>query len=394
MSQNSYLVDWESVEIAPLPLNISPNSPSFIQQDLYFGSDLPGGNRVSNEEFQAFVDEVIAPRTEGLTQFAVRGQVRNSDGSINKERANLITLLQEDTPENRAIASEVLDAYKERFNGAFIQQVINPDDLTVSFNVTDDLIDNDPIPELIQVDLYLGRNISSGGQVSEREFSQFLDNFVTPRFTGLTVFDARGQFLDDTGSIVTESTKVLTLLIEDTQDNETALKEVIEAYLKEFQQQSTLQTINEDIKVSFGPAEDLIDNDATPELIQVDLYFGLSVPGIGEISSGEFQEFVDDIIAPNFTTLTQFEARGQVRDASGSILKENSQLISLILEDTVANEDAINNILRTYQTHYGAGTLVVIDEEIATTFSRGTTSVSGSSTMFHLNDDAFALDAS
>jgi hypothetical protein len=385
MSQNSHVLDWESVEIAPLTSNTSPSNPSFLQQDLYFGSTLTRGDSISNEEFQAFVDEIIAPRTPGLTQFAVRGQVRNSDGSFNKEQSNLVTLLQEDTPENRAIVSEILDAYKERFNGASILQVTNADDLTVSFDATDDLINNDLIPEFIQVDLYLGRNISSGGQVSEREFSQFLDNFVTPRFTGLTVFDAKGQFLDDTGSLITEPTKVLTLLIEDTQENETALKEVIDAYINEFQQQSTLQTINEDIKVSFGPGEDLIDNDPTPELIQVDLYFGLNVPGVGEISSGEFQEFVDEIVAPNFTGLSQLEARGQVRDASGSILKENSQLITLIVEDTVVNEDAINNILVTYQTQYGAGTVVVIDEDIATTFSGGTVDANGSGTTFYSN---------
>lgn len=94
----------------------------FIQQDLYFGRDIPGGGRVSNREFQAFVDEVISPRVIGLTQFDATGQVRNPDGSINKERSNVITLLLEDTPENAAVVSEVLNAYTNRFNGAGILQ--------------------------------------------------------------------------------------------------------------------------------------------------------------------------------------------------------------------------------------------------------------------------------
>jgi hypothetical protein len=61
---------------------------------------------------------------------------------------------------------------------------------------------------LIQKDLFFGRNIAGGGEVSETEFEQFIDNTITPRFPdGLTVFDADGQFKDSTGTIIENSLK-------------------------------------------------------------------------------------------------------------------------------------------------------------------------------------------
>lgn len=154
-------------------------------------------------------------------------------------------------------------------------------------------------------------------------------------------------------------------MFEDTQDNEAALEEVIAAYVDQFQQQGALQTINEDIAVSFGPAEDLIDNDPTPESIQADLYFGLNSPEEGEVSREEFLGFVDDVIAPSFPGLTVYDAKGQVQDEAGNITKEKSQLITLILEDTTENEAAINQVLEAYQDQFqGAGVLQVIDQDV------------------------------
>jgi hypothetical protein len=360
------------------PLNLDPrlgtpkseaeppsDTPTFTQQDLYFGRDIPGGAEVSDAEFQAFVDEVIAPLVPGLTLFDARGQVKDADGDINKEKSNVVTLILENTSENATIVNQVLAAYNERFKGAGTLQVTNSDDLKVSFELTDDLIDNDPTPEFVQADLYFGRNISTGGQVSEQEFSQFLDKSITPRFTGLTVFNAEGRFLDDTSSVVEEPSKVVTLLFEDTQNNEDALQEVVQAYIDEFQQQSVLQVVNEDIEVSFGPAEDVIDNDPTPELIQADLYFGRNIPNARQVSEQDFQRFLDEFVSPRFAGLTTFDAQGQVRDEDGSILKEPSKVVTLILEDTQTNEDAINEVLTAYQEKFnGAGVVQVIDEEI------------------------------
>ena len=45
--------------------------------------------------------------------------------------------------------------------------------------------------------------ITGGGEVSEAEFQKFLDREITPRFPdGLTVYEADGQFLDSTGTLI------------------------------------------------------------------------------------------------------------------------------------------------------------------------------------------------
>lgn len=105
---------------------------------------------------------------------------------------------------------------------------------------------------LIQKDLFFGRNISGDGEVSEKDFANFVDDVITPRFpAGLTIFDADGQFRDSTNTIIEEQSKVVTLLFEDTQENETAIAQVIEAYIDQFNQESVLLVIDEDVAVAF-----------------------------------------------------------------------------------------------------------------------------------------------
>jgi starvation-inducible outer membrane lipoprotein len=50
-----------------------------------------------------------------------------------------------------------------------------------------------PLKAMTQVDLYFGRNIPTGGEVSDAQWRQFLDEVVTPRFPdGLSVLDVHG----------------------------------------------------------------------------------------------------------------------------------------------------------------------------------------------------------
>jgi Ca2+-binding RTX toxin-like protein len=347
-------------------------TPAFIQQDLYFGLNIPGSGQLSDAEFQTFLDTVIAPRFIGLTQFDVKGQVKDANGNINKEQSRLVTLITEDTPANKAAINEVRLTYGQEFNGKGSLQVTNADDLTVNFGPAADLFNNSATPKLIEVDAYFGRNIPGDGEVSQLQFQQFIDNVLAPSVPGLTIFNAKGQTASPDGSLTKENSKVVKLIFEDTLANETALNNALKTYQQLFNSAGELIVANEDVKVSFGPAADLFDNSATPKFIQADLYFGQNIPGIGSISRDVFQEFVDQAIAPLFSGLTQFDARGEVKNAAGTILKEDSQVIRLILQDTLANENAINNVLKAFETQFGAGTLAVFDEDISASFGSPT----------------------
>jgi transcription termination factor NusB len=334
-----------------------------IQEDLFFDRTLPDGTQVSDEQFQAFVDRVITPRfPAGLTIF---------DANNRFEKNKVVTLFVEDNLNTKDAIAEIIAAYRQQFHQKHILQVNNRDKLKVGFGAGENLIDNNPTPEFIQTDLFFGRNIAGGGQVSQEEFQAFVDRIISPRFpAGLTIFDANGQFEGRTGTIIQEPSKVVRLLLEDTQENETALDEIIQAYIEQFDQESVLLAVNEEIAVGFGAGENLIDNDPTPEFIQTDLFFGRNIAGGGQVSQEEFQAFVDRVIMPRFSAeLTIFDANGQFEDSTGTIIQEPSKVVRLLLEDTQENETALDEIIQAYiQQFHQESVLAVVDEDVEVVF--------------------------
>jgi hypothetical protein len=87
----------------------------------------------------------------------------------------------------------------------------------------------------VRTEIYCGRDIPSGGEVTEPEFAGFLDEVVTAEFPlGLTVFDAYGQMEDTSGAIVKQQTKVILLVYEDNEANGAKVQTVIDAYRGRF----------------------------------------------------------------------------------------------------------------------------------------------------------------
>jgi hypothetical protein len=347
------------------------NANSLLQKDLFFGRNLASGGEVSQEQFQAFVDNLITPSfPDGLTIFDANGQFLDNTGKLIEEKSKLVTLFVEDTPKSRTALDKITQAYLQQFNQQSVLQVTNSDDLKVGFGAGENLIDNDPIPEFIQADLFFGRNIAGGGEVSEEQFQAFVDQVITPRFpAGLTIFDTDGQFQDSTGTIIEEKSKGVRLLLEDSQNNETAIDEIITAYLAQFKQESVLLAVNEDVAVGFGAGENLIDNDPIPEFIQADLFFGRNIAGGGEVSEEQFQAFVDQVITPRFPAgLTIFDTDGQFQDSTGTIIEEKSKGVRLLFEDTQNNETAIDEIITAYLAQFNQESVLVVDEDVNVAF--------------------------
>jgi transcription termination factor NusB len=345
---------------------------SLIQKDLFFGRNISNGGQVSEEEFQTFVDNIITPRfPDGLTIFNTDGQFLNSTGNIIQEPSKVVTLFAEDNQITNTGTNEIVASYLKQFSQESVLQVTNKDDLKVGFGIGENLIDNNPIPDLIRTDLFFGRNIPGGGVVTEKQFQSFVDNFITPRFpAGLTIFDGLGQFRNSAGNIIAEPSKAVTLFIDDTVENELALDEVIRNYIQQFTQESVLLAVNEDVAVGFSAGENLIDNDPIPEFIQTDLFFGRNIPGGGVVTENQFQAFVDSIITPRFPAgLTIFDSLGQFKDSTGNIIEEQSKVVRLLLEDTTENEAAIDEIIRTYIQQFNQeSVLLAVDEDIEVAF--------------------------
>lgn len=86
-------------------------------------------------------------------------------------------------------------------------------------------------PEYVQAEIYCGRNIPGGGEVTEEQFAQFLTGVVTPEFPlGMTVYDAYGQMEDPDGNIVKQRTKVILLVFEKSGMGDESVRKIIDAY--------------------------------------------------------------------------------------------------------------------------------------------------------------------
>ena len=348
-------------------------SSNFIQQDLYFDRSLGNGIEVSDEEFQAFVESEITSRFPGATFFDAERQVRDEDDNLITESTKVVTIILEDTQDNSVAVEEVRSNYQSQFEGT-ISQVTNSDEFQASFTPGEDIIDNDAEPELIRATLYSGRFLPSGGQTTDAEFQSFVDEEIAPRFPSLTLFNAEGQTVDADGNVLREKSDVISIILEDTDLNETAINEVSAAYRDSSGRPGLLVTVDEDIAVSSTPGEDIIDNDAEPELIQADLFFDRDISGSDDVSQAEFQSFVKDSITPRFPGSIVFDTQGKTSGENGTIFNQESQLVRLIIEDTQANEDAIAHVLNEYQHQFsGADSFLVVDEDIDTVITPETT---------------------
>lgn len=93
--------------------------------------------------------------------------------------------------------------------------------------------------------LYFGRSDASGtpDAVSDAEWAQFLADTVTPRFPdGLTVTDGAGQWQAESGEVLKEDTKILTLIVWPDDSAFSRLEEIAAEYERRFNQESVLLT--------------------------------------------------------------------------------------------------------------------------------------------------------
>lgn len=90
-----------------------------------------------------------------------------------------------------------------------------------------------------RTELYFGRDKNDGTEVSNEEWNSFLDEIVTPKFPdGLTVLDAKGQWKNNDGKIVKESSKLLILLypVNKWKSSNRKIEQIRNIYKKRFKQ--------------------------------------------------------------------------------------------------------------------------------------------------------------
>ncbi|WP_145507822.1 DUF3574 domain-containing protein [Yersinia alsatica] len=93
---------------------------------------------------------------------------------------------------------------------------------------------------MTQTTLYFGLNRPHGPAISSTEWQSFVDNDVTSRFKdGLTVIEAKGQWLGNDGKVAKESSRALVLIHND--DKENAIETLRSRYKQQFAQESVMR---------------------------------------------------------------------------------------------------------------------------------------------------------
>jgi hypothetical protein len=90
------------------------------------------------------------------------------------------------------------------------------------------------------VEMMFGRKIGDRIAVTNSAWTRFVDREITPRFPdGLSVVDAAGQWLDpDRKRVVREPSKIVTIVLRDSEKGQNEIGAIAEAYKKQFKQQS------------------------------------------------------------------------------------------------------------------------------------------------------------
>jgi hypothetical protein len=92
--------------------------------------------------------------------------------------------------------------------------------------------------------LYFGLSIKGAPDLTDEQFSDFLDKEVSTRFPdGLTVLPAQGRWRSDSGQLVREPSKVVQIVMSGKPDDLAKLDAVREAYRREFHQESVLEVL-------------------------------------------------------------------------------------------------------------------------------------------------------
>jgi hypothetical protein len=92
----------------------APLKPA-LQVALYFGRGAEGGREVGEAEWASFLNDEVTPRfPDGLSVFDVRGQYRNPQGRIERERTKLLVIVVFDAPAHLSKVQAIVDSYSRR----------------------------------------------------------------------------------------------------------------------------------------------------------------------------------------------------------------------------------------------------------------------------------------
>lgn len=111
----------------PPPAAPAAAGQAWVLDRLFFGRSIPGGGSVSEEEWAAFLAEVVTPRfPQGLTVLRGEGQWRGADGALVREPSFVVEVAHPPDPQVDAALHEIAAEYKRRFRQESVMRIRTP----------------------------------------------------------------------------------------------------------------------------------------------------------------------------------------------------------------------------------------------------------------------------
>jgi hypothetical protein len=91
---------------------------------LYFGSSRPDGPPVTQEQWDAFLADVVTPRyPSGFTAWPATGQWQGAGGAITREASWVLSIVHPDEPQPEEGIRAIATQYKARFRQEAVLRV-------------------------------------------------------------------------------------------------------------------------------------------------------------------------------------------------------------------------------------------------------------------------------
>ena len=88
--------------------------------------------------------------------------------------------------------------------------------------------------------------------------------------------------------------------------------------------------------------------------LRTDLYFGLSIPGGGNVSASQWQQFSDSIVSPKFPEgYTEGNVSGKWRDTETHVtITEHTKVLTFIGKKTKMRQSNLDSLIQFYKRQY------------------------------------------
>jgi hypothetical protein len=109
---------------ALLTLSGCASQQQWTRTELLFGLSRPGGEDVTDAEFQAFLDQVVTPRfAQGYTVLSAQGRWREQTGVQRVEQARMVIIVHQHNAQGSREIDEIRNQYKSLFGQEAVLRV-------------------------------------------------------------------------------------------------------------------------------------------------------------------------------------------------------------------------------------------------------------------------------